>query len=1064
MDTHIVAERILPRRRAKGRSAKPTRADIRPQTARPRPRLRISALASAAIAAALLGGVPEASAFPGENGKIAFDRAAANQPSQIYVMSADGSGQSPLTAGTGPAWSADGSRVAFSRAGNLNEDIYVVNADGSGETQLTRNRPDVYLRDSSPTWSPDGTKIAFASTRDKEAGYTEVYVMSADGSAQTRLTYTPGLGGSAHSPAWSPDGTRIAFASNQHGAGQEVYLMDPDGSAQTRLTYTPSGHSGRPAWSPDGRKIAFNSTRDGNAEIYVMNADGSGQARLTYDPEREIKPAWSPDGRKIAFTSSRDTPNHRDQIWVMNADGSGQTNLSNSGANDWLPDWQALNPPPPPPPLPPLPPPPPRPDFAISRAGFDPVVLAPGGSARVTLTLRRFNGSTGPISLAAYALPAGVSASFAPNPAVGGDGEHVTLTLSARAEARAVTNTRVSVAGVAQRDSAGTAPREITFLLTVAGRVDLRARGVDVIQASQTGGILIPSGLSQGGEYRGVELAAGAKTIARVYTDATGAGRTGVPVAVALYGYDSATGRPLPGSPIFPFEGPSRVSERPLPLVLPEERVDPDGAHTFVLPPAWTRGKITLAAQVSPPERRFVDENPVLECEELGCSRNNRFSLTEVEFTRTRGFTIAPIAITREGGRAIPGPASAFYATRAVIPIGEQQLTIPDSYRTTIDNSAIANATTPPNPNSDPNDDARELEDWKGGATKALVEAWDARNAKLGDVTIGINDGAVRGRASGRSAIARFDQGRGAPSGNQRPLTSVAHETFHLLGRPHASGECGGKDGGSFEDWPPDGRGRLQGIGLDRRRSYNPGPFRVFEDRGSSVYYDFMSYCASVGSGDPDAWVSPRNWEAVLRRRREFGTVVGPDAGAARVANAAAASLAQLAVRGYASPTGSAITSVEPAAPARMPEPPASGFRLVARNAAGAVVGEAPVAATPDAEGDLTMLDGAVRAPGAAKVEIVRDGAVVAERRRSPHRPRVRVLSPRRGARVGGHPRVVVRWSARDADRARCSPASTTRPTVEDVGERCSSGRAAGGCRSPPACSRARDARGCACV
>ena len=65
----------------------------------------------------------------------------------------------------------------------------------------------------SPSWSPDGRRIAFASTRDDPDPndnfiYSKIYVMNADGSGQTRLTYTSPFD---YAPSWSPDGRRIAF-------------------------------------------------------------------------------------------------------------------------------------------------------------------------------------------------------------------------------------------------------------------------------------------------------------------------------------------------------------------------------------------------------------------------------------------------------------------------------------------------------------------------------------------------------------------------------------------------------------------------------------------------------------------------------------------------------------------------------------------------------------------------------------------------------------------------------------------------------------------------------------
>ena len=163
--------------------------------------------------------------------------------------------------------------------------------------------------DYSPAWSPDGTEIAFESRRD---GFYEIYVMDADGSNQTRLTNNTVLD---ESPAWSPDGTKIAFVSLT-APFFDIHVMDADGANRTRLTNdtVPFG-SGAPAWSPDGTKIAFSSYRDDSVDIYVMDADGSNRTRLTHNGGYWGL-AWSPDGTKIAFWSNRDGNSEIYVIWI----------------------------------------------------------------------------------------------------------------------------------------------------------------------------------------------------------------------------------------------------------------------------------------------------------------------------------------------------------------------------------------------------------------------------------------------------------------------------------------------------------------------------------------------------------------------------------------------------------------------------------------------------------------------------------------------------------------------------------------------------------------------------
>lgn len=236
-------------------------------------------------------------------------------------------------------------RIVFSSQQDRNTELYLMNADGSGQTRLTNN----LFWDSEPTASRDGKRIAFVSDRD---GNDEIYAMNVDGSDVMRLTNDPAKDGM---PAFSPDSTQIVFFSERDG-NVEIYRMNADGSDPINLTNNPAlDHF--PSWSPDGKQILFNSARDGyaslnevldpNGEIYVMNADGSGQTRLTDDGGNNGRPLWSPDGKMILFDTDRSEPA---EVYVMNADGSGQTNLTrndlthNGQANldGWSPDGKQI--------------------------------------------------------------------------------------------------------------------------------------------------------------------------------------------------------------------------------------------------------------------------------------------------------------------------------------------------------------------------------------------------------------------------------------------------------------------------------------------------------------------------------------------------------------------------------------------------------------------------------------------------------------------------------------------------------------------------------------------------
>jgi len=260
------------------------------------------------------------------NGLIVYMGLDANGQPQIFTIMPDGSHRRRLTRTAGgnfyPAWSHDGKKIAFAsgRTGTL--ELWVMDADGSHQTQLTFPPESENFV---PSWSPDGTQITFASLR---TGHPEIWVMNADGSNHRRLT-TTATPGASNAPSWSPDGSKIAFASDRSGRAQ-VYVMNPDGSDVHQLT-RPAGSnfpdSNVPVWSPDGSKIAFWSGIEARyGQVWVMDADGNNRRVLSDcpPPTNCDNPAWSPDGTLILFETNRSGPV---ETWIMNADGSNQRRL-----------------------------------------------------------------------------------------------------------------------------------------------------------------------------------------------------------------------------------------------------------------------------------------------------------------------------------------------------------------------------------------------------------------------------------------------------------------------------------------------------------------------------------------------------------------------------------------------------------------------------------------------------------------------------------------------------------------------------------------------------------------
>jgi len=126
-----------------------------------------------------------------------------------------------------------------------------------GTTQITG------LENTYPAWSPDGTRIAFESTRDGPDA--DIFVMQADGSGVVQLTRNDAYDGT---PAWSPDGQYLVFATERDG-NAEVYRMRADGSEPANLSRHP-GADGHPRVSADGRLVYFNSNRSSDPASFAL--------------------------------------------------------------------------------------------------------------------------------------------------------------------------------------------------------------------------------------------------------------------------------------------------------------------------------------------------------------------------------------------------------------------------------------------------------------------------------------------------------------------------------------------------------------------------------------------------------------------------------------------------------------------------------------------------------------------------------------------------------------------------------------------------------------------------
>ena len=254
---------------------------------------------------------------------------------EIWAMDYDGQNQHQIThlgsVSLSPRISPDGSRLAFA---SLDRNGWAVRmyslelgrmvsfpAGGGGGTNQ------------SPAWSSDGTKIAFSSSR---SGDPEIWVVDANGGNLHKLT---SFLGPDVAPTWNPrTNSQISWVSGRTGLPQ-IYIMDQDGANIQRLT--DGGYAISPSWAPNGAMLTFSWNRKygpgapGGQDIYVMDIASKRWLQLTHDAGSNDFPSWAPDGRHIVF--ERQIGGHT-QIWTMLADGTEQHQLTHVG-NNFMPNW-----------------------------------------------------------------------------------------------------------------------------------------------------------------------------------------------------------------------------------------------------------------------------------------------------------------------------------------------------------------------------------------------------------------------------------------------------------------------------------------------------------------------------------------------------------------------------------------------------------------------------------------------------------------------------------------------------------------------------------------------------
>ncbi len=269
-------------------------------------------------------------------------------------------------AGTAAA-SPDGNRLIFPVTHyDIDENrsftnLYISSLDGSGMRKFTSQDSD-----RQPAWSPDGTRIAFVSGRDGSPA--QLYVIPVGGGEAERVTEMPVA---VSAPKWFPDGRHIAFVATVlpgyggdfHKLGEmireqdnskvsakvtenriyrhwdrwltdgrypRIFKVNVENGEVTDLMpgsrrYFAMMGAAEYDISPDGNEIAVSANSNPppyeylNYDIFLVPADGSGElVNITeHNPANDLSPAYSPDGRTLFYRKQTRTDFYADRARLV---------------------------------------------------------------------------------------------------------------------------------------------------------------------------------------------------------------------------------------------------------------------------------------------------------------------------------------------------------------------------------------------------------------------------------------------------------------------------------------------------------------------------------------------------------------------------------------------------------------------------------------------------------------------------------------------------------------------------------------------------------------------------